>query len=189
MSARSPLCACSRACASSVSGAPTPRCCDIVRPGGRHRGRPTRRKPWLPRLSRLLVVTLVPLLTAFLAILAAIVPLVLAQLVPILAPLLLVSLLLLEVCLEHALVGGELGLVGRDSSFVVRRAILRELLAVIDDLLVRGLYFRLVRLHVRAVLLELRLVAGDLLVGRIVVVRTRGRTDQEQSRRNSTHHV
>src|SRR5216683_1709510 len=108
---------------------------------------------------------------------------------PILAPLLLVGLLLLEVRLEHALVGGELGLVGCDSSLVVRSAILRELLPVIDDLLVRSLHLRLVGLHVRAVLLDLRFVARDLLIGRIVVVRARGRTDQEQSRRDSTHQV
>src|SRR5229473_7759148 len=153
----------------------------------RARGATARAVRW--RSSVLSVVRFVPLLTAFLAVIPTIFTLVLAQLVPILAPLLLVGLLLLEVRLEHALVGGELGLVGCDSGLVVRSAILRELLPVIDDLLVRGLHLRLVGLHVRAVLLDLRFVARDLLIGRIVVVRSRGRTDQEQSRRDSTHQV
>src|SRR5712692_3749075 len=146
----------------------------------RARGATARAVRW--RSSVLSVVRFVPLLTAFLAVVPAIFTLVLAQLVPILAPLLLVGLLLLEVRLEHALVGC-------DSSLVVRSAILRELLPVIDDLLVRSLHLRLVGLHVRPVLLDLRFVARDLLIGRIVVVRARGRTDQEQSRRDSTHQV
>jgi hypothetical protein len=104
------------------------------------------------------------LVMALLAILAPVRAKVPAQLAAILAPLLLVRLLLLEVILQGRPVGGEFGLVRLDGRLVVRSAVLRELLAIVDHLLVRRLDLRLVRLDGLGVAVDPRLVGSDLLI-------------------------
>ena len=123
------------------------------------------------------------------AIFAPVCATILAQLVPVLAPLLLVRLLLGKIALEGHPIGGELRLVRFDGRLVVCGAIVGQLLTIVDHLLMRRLDHALVGVHRLDVGFDLRLVGGDLHIRRIVVVGAYAGRREHQASRNPEQHL